>query len=133
MCVCVSAPQSQLSDLPPTMLKNNFAAVPLAQTCVFLYPCFTIKKQTNTELREHTKPPASIPYFKPQKFIIIYFSISVFVIKMSCVGIFFFFVRTDDIVRRLLSLELASHVSSAPKRSHFYSFLVPVFSDELLP
>ncbi|XP_008320902.1 small ribosomal subunit protein uS15m [Cynoglossus semilaevis] len=43
-----TAPQSQLSDLPPTMLKNNFAAVPLAQT-------------------------------------------------------------TDDIVRRLLSLELASH------------------------
>lgn len=65
VCVCVSAPQSQLSDLPPTMLKNNFAAVPLAQTCVFLYPCFTIKKQTNTELREHTKPRASIPYFKP--------------------------------------------------------------------
>uniref|UniRef100_A0A8C6UY07 Small ribosomal subunit protein uS15m n=1 Tax=Neogobius melanostomus TaxID=47308 RepID=A0A8C6UY07_9GOBI len=43
-----AAPPSQLSDLPPTMLKLNFAAVPLAQTTDNL-----VKRLLSLELASH--------------------------------------------------------------------------------
>ncbi|XP_061814447.2 small ribosomal subunit protein uS15m [Nerophis lumbriciformis] len=43
-------PQSQLSDLPPTMLKKDYAAVPLAQTTDGI-----VKRLLSLELANHTE------------------------------------------------------------------------------
>lgn len=45
-----TGPESQLSDLPPTMLKMDFAAVPLAQTTDDL-----VKRLLSLELASHTE------------------------------------------------------------------------------
>ena len=41
---CLPVPQSQLDDLPPTMLKMDYSAVPLAQTYIYTLPHIKISK-----------------------------------------------------------------------------------------
>lgn len=101
LCVCCfvcfvfdplvfTGPESQLSDLPATMLKMEYAAVPAIQTYV------------------HTDLPCRKK--------IVNGNILWFLMNGHCYAN-----RTDDVVKRLLSLEFASQVSFQVPQVHFHS------------